>query len=67
MLELIALMHLRITLPRYVDLNDCITHRSIGCVTEVVFGGKRMGSMDVDPDTCGCAEQLSTRNVNFRF
>ena len=68
LLESRALMYLRIALSRYFDFNDRITPWYKGCVTEVVFGGKTLRSMAVNPGTeHGCAEQLSTINATLQF
>ena len=63
----ITLIYLRITLVRYFAFNDRITPSSIGYVTEVVFGGKEMRSMTVNPGTSGCAGQLLIMNAILRF
>ena len=40
LLDSMTLMYLRITFAQYLVFNDYITPWFIGCVTEVVFGGK---------------------------
>ena len=62
-----ALMYLQITFARYVVFNDRIIPLSIGCATEVVFGGKKMRSTAVKSGTCGWAGQLSTIDATLRF
>ena len=49
----------------YFDLNDQITSWSIGCVWEVVFGGRNTISIAFRSLTSGCAGQLSTISAVF--
>ena len=75
-LKSIVLMYLRITLritfDYYLAFKDHITPWSIyhldlvtRCVTQVVFWGKKMRSMAINPGPCGCLGQLSTIKCYF--
>ena len=65
LLESIALMYLKVNLVQYLAFKDRIARWSISCVTEVVFGDKKMRNITVNPGICGCAGELSTINATY--
>ena len=67
LLKSIALIYLRINLVRCLALNDCITPWTTGYVTEVVFGGKKIKSMPINPGTSGTPYLSSTYNLGCPF
>lgn len=67
MLESIALKYLQVALAQNFAFNDRITPWSMGCVTKVLFGGKTMRSIAINPGICRCTGQLSTINAILRL